>query len=80
MVLQSMSIGFLVDEASPMVWRGPMVTQALEQLLKNTEWEDVDYMIIDMPPGTGDTQLTLSQKDSSERCGDCNNASRHCAH
>ena len=60
--LQSMSIGFLVDEASPMVWRGPMVTQALEQLLKNTEWEDVDYMIIDMPPGTGDTQLTLSQK------------------
>ena len=60
--LQSMSIGFLVDEASPMVWRGPMVTQALEQLLNNTEWEDVDYMIIDMPPGTGDTQLTLSQK------------------
>ncbi|MDP6164196.1 MAG: iron-sulfur cluster carrier protein ApbC [Candidatus Thioglobus sp.] len=60
--IQSMSIGFLVDEASPMVWRGPMVTQALEQLLKNTEWEDVDYMIIDMPPGTGDTQLTLSQK------------------
>ena len=60
--LQSMSIGFLVDESSPMVWRGPMVTQALEQLLKNTEWEDVDYMIIDMPPGTGDTQLTLSQK------------------
>ena len=57
-----MSIGFLVDEASPMVWRGPMVTQALEQLLKNTEWDDVDYMIIDMPPGTGDTQLTLSQK------------------
>ena len=45
-----------------MVWRGPMVTQALEQLLKNTEWDDVDYMIIDMPPGTGDTQLTLSQK------------------
>ena len=60
--LQSMSIGFLVDEASPMVWRGPMVTQALEQLLKNTEWDDIDYMIIDMPPGTGDTQLTLSQK------------------
>ena len=60
--LQSMSIGFLVDEASPMVWRGPMVTQALEQLLKNTEWDNIDYMIIDMPPGTGDTQLTLSQK------------------
>ncbi len=60
--LQSMSIGFLVDESSPMVWRGPMVTQALEQLLKNTEWDNVDYMIVDLPPGTGDTQLTLSQK------------------
>ena len=60
--LQSMSIGFLVDEASPMVWRGPMVTQALEQLLMNTEWDNVDYMIVDLPPGTGDTQLTLSQK------------------
>jgi ATP-binding protein involved in chromosome partitioning len=60
--LQSMSIGYLVDETSPMVWRGPMVTQALEQLLKNTEWNDIDYMIVDLPPGTGDTQLTLSQK------------------
>jgi ATP-binding protein involved in chromosome partitioning len=60
--LQSMSIGYLVDEASPMVWRGPMVTQALEQLLKNTEWSDIDYMIVDLPPGTGDTQLTLSQR------------------
>ena len=60
--LQSMSIGYLVDEASPMVWRGPMVTQALEQLLKNTEWNDIDFMIVDLPPGTGDTQLTLSQR------------------
>ena len=60
--IQVMSIGFLVDEASPMVWRGPMVTQALEQLLKNTEWNDVDYMIVDLPPGTGDIQLTLSQR------------------
>jgi ATP-binding protein involved in chromosome partitioning len=60
--IQVMSIGFLVDEASPMVWRGPMVTQALEQLLKNTEWDDVDYMIVDLPPGTGDIQLTLSQR------------------
>jgi len=57
-----MSIGYLVDEATPMVWRGPMVTQALEQLIHKTEWEDIDYMIIDMPPGTGDTQLTISQK------------------
>ena len=60
--IQSMSIGYLVDEATPMVWRGPMVTQALEQLIHKTEWEDIDYMIIDMPPGTGDTQLTISQK------------------
>ncbi len=60
--LQAMSIGFLVDAESPMIWRGPMVTQALEQLLKDTCWDDLDYLIIDMPPGTGDTQLTLAQK------------------
>jgi len=60
--IQSMSIGYLVEEAVPMVWRGPMVTQALDQLIHKTEWHDIDYMIIDMPPGTGDTQLTISQK------------------
>ena len=60
--MQSMSIGYLVDEESPMIWRGPMVTQALEQMLRDTLWRGVDYMIIDLPPGTGDTQLTLSQK------------------
>ncbi len=60
--MQSMSIGYLVDEESPMIWRGPMVTQALEQMLRDTMWRGVDYMIIDLPPGTGDTQLTLSQK------------------
>lgn len=60
--VQAMSIGFLVDEESPMIWRGPMVTQALEQLLNDTQWDDLDYLIIDMPPGTGDTQLTLAQK------------------
>src|SRR5258706_6675783 len=60
--LQAMSIGFLIDPDTPMVWRGPMVTQALEQLLKDTNWRDLDYMIVDMPPGTGDIQLTLSQK------------------
>ena len=60
--LQSMSIGYLIDEETPMVWRGPMVTQALEQLLRDTRWRDLDYLIIDLPPGTGDTQLTLSQK------------------
>ncbi|HEX9626566.1 MAG TPA: iron-sulfur cluster carrier protein ApbC [Acidiferrobacterales bacterium] len=60
--LQSMSIGYLIDEETPMIWRGPMVTQALEQLLKETNWQDVDYLVIDLPPGTGDTQLTLAQK------------------
>ena len=60
--LQTMSIGFMVDIDSPMVWRGPMVTQALEQLLHQTRWQDLDYLIVDMPPGTGDTQLTLAQK------------------
>jgi len=60
--LQAMSIGFLIDEETPMIWRGPMVTQALEQLLKDTKWDDLDYLIIDLPPGTGDTQLTLAQK------------------
>ena len=60
--VQAMSIGFLIDLDTPMVWRGPMVTQALEQLLRDTNWRDVDYLIVDMPPGTGDIQLTLSQK------------------
>lgn len=60
--IQAMSIGFLIDADTPMVWRGPMVTSALEQLLKQTNWKDLDYLIVDMPPGTGDIQLTLSQK------------------
>jgi len=60
--LQAMSIGFLVDEETPMIWRGPMVTQALEQLLRETNWQDLDYLIIDLPPGTGDIHLTLAQK------------------
>ncbi len=60
--IQSMSIGYLIDEETPMIWRGPMVTQALEQLLNDTKWKDVDYLIVDLPPGTGDTQLTLAQK------------------
>jgi ATP-binding protein involved in chromosome partitioning len=57
-----MSIGFLIDAEQPMVWRGPMVTQALVQLLETTRWGELDYLIVDMPPGTGDTQLTLSQR------------------
>lgn len=60
--VQTMSIGFLIDEETPMIWRGPMVTQALEQLLNDTQWTDLDYLLIDLPPGTGDIQLTLSQK------------------
>jgi ATP-binding protein involved in chromosome partitioning len=60
--LQVMSIGFLVGEDTPMVWRGPMVTQALTQLLTATRWKDLDYLIVDMPPGTGDIQLTLTQR------------------
>jgi ATP-binding protein involved in chromosome partitioning len=60
--LQVMSIGFLVDADQPMVWRGPMVTSALNQLLQQTTWHDLDYLIVDMPPGTGDIQLTLSQQ------------------
>lgn len=60
--IQAMSIGFLIDVETPMVWRGPMVTQALQQLVNDTLWNDVDYLIVDMPPGTGDIQLTLAQK------------------
>jgi ATP-binding protein involved in chromosome partitioning len=60
--VQVSSIGFMIDPDEPMVWRGPMVTQALQQLLDQTNWRDLDYLIVDMPPGTGDIQLTLSQK------------------
>jgi len=60
--VQSVSMGYLVTEQTPMVWRGPMVSGALQQLLGQTRWDDVDYLIVDMPPGTGDIQLTLSQR------------------
>lgn len=60
--LQCMSIGFLVDEEAPVIWRGPMITQALTRLLQETHWQDLDYLIVDLPPGTGDIHLTLAQK------------------
>src|SRR5256714_3210794 len=60
--IQAISIGFLIDIDTPMVWRGPMVTQALDQLLKDTRWRDLDYLVVDLPPGTGDIQLNLAQK------------------
>jgi ATP-binding protein involved in chromosome partitioning len=60
--LQTMSIGYFVQEKTPMVWRGPMASGALQQLFQDTRWEDLDYLIVDMPPGTGDIQLTLAQK------------------
>lgn len=60
--VETMSIGFLVDQDSPMIWRGPMATSALTQLFKDTRWDDLDYLIVDLPPGTGDIQLTLAQK------------------
>ncbi|ULU24319.1 iron-sulfur cluster carrier protein ApbC [Dyella terrae] len=60
--LQAMSIGFLIEEETPMIWRGPMVTQAMMQMINDSRWEQLDYLIVDLPPGTGDIQLTLSQK------------------
>ena len=60
--IQAMSVGFLIESDTPMVWRGPMVTQALEQLLTETKWRELDYLVVDLPPGTGDIQLTLAQK------------------
>jgi len=60
--LQSMSIGYLINEETPMIWRGPMVTSALQQLLGDTRWQGLDYLVVDLPPGTGDIQLTLSQR------------------
>lgn len=66
--LQVMSIGFMVEEDTPMIWRGPMVTSALQQLLGETNWQGLDYLIIDLPPGTGDIQLTLAQKVPVSAC------------
>src|ERR1041385_5394035 len=66
--LQAISIGFLIDIDTPMVWRGPMVTQALEQLLKDTRWRDLDYLVVDLPPGTGDIQLRSEERRVGKEC------------
>ncbi|MDT8319845.1 MAG: iron-sulfur cluster carrier protein ApbC [Xanthomonadales bacterium] len=66
--LQVMSIGFMIEEETPMIWRGPMVTSALQQLLTETNWEGLDYLVVDLPPGTGDIQLTLAQKVPVSGC------------
>jgi ATP-binding protein involved in chromosome partitioning len=60
--IQTISIGYLVDQSQPMIWRGPMATNALQQLLRDTRWDNLDYLIVDLPPGTGDIQLTLAQQ------------------
>lgn len=60
--IQTISIGYLIEEDQPMIWRGPMVTNALQQLLNDTNWDNIDYLIVDLPPGTGDIQLTLAQQ------------------
>lgn len=60
--IQTMSVGYLVDAETPVIWRGPMVSGALQQLLNDTQWDNLDYLIVDLPPGTGDIQLTLAQK------------------
>ena len=60
--LQTMSIGYIIDAKTPMVWRGPMISKVMEQLLRDTAWENLDYLIIDLPPGTGDIQLTLAKR------------------
>ena len=74
--LQTMSIGYLVDEETPMIWRGPMVTQALEQLLSDTNWVDLDYLIIDLPPGTGDTPAGRPEGPVPAGCPETHGAMR----
>ena len=75
--LKAMSMSFMITDKTPMVWRGPMASGALQQILGQTQWGDLDYLIVDMPPGTGDIQLTLSLKGAGGRRGDCHHPPRH---
>ena len=72
--LKAMSIGFLVEEETPMIWRGPMVMGALEQFMGQVEWGELDFLVVDMPPGTGDAQLTMAQRGAAGRRGDRHHA------
>ena len=63
--IQCMSIGFLADQQTPMIWRGPMVTSAIKTFTQKVAWKDLDFIIVDMPPGTGDTQLTFATRDKN---------------
>ena len=69
--LKVMSMGFLVEEETPMIWRGPMVMGAIQQMLREVNWGALDVLVVDMPPGTGDAQLTMAQAGAARRCGDC---------
>ena len=77
--IPSMSIGYLVEEETPMIWRGPMVTQALEQLLKETHWSDLDYLIVDLPPGDWGYSIDPSAKNPCLRRSDCYHSARYCS-
>ena len=77
--IQCMSMGFLTDEQTPMIWRGPMVTSAIKTFTQKVDWKDLDFIIVDMPPGTGDTQLNFCSRNKSGWSNNCFNTSRTCS-